>query len=415
MRNRRIFLPVLMLVLAGLACNLPGASVTQPTQNGPAPTATPANKPGEPTATSKAEEVPTVQPTVEPTATKEPPAVATATKEYITPNVVTFEYKGFTLEYPDGFFDKVTGKIAPVELNDPQGTGWTGPIPETYQIDFTGLPITNPSHPAQMLVFPIKEFQAVNAPAGDIAQKLDAILRANQLADKNLPFLPMWNAGQVFSGGGEILAFANGRGIRYLSCYAQALVPIDSSCVFYTFQGLSADGKYYLSVIFPIKLPVLDSAENKARFDAALSDGTKYAAYVKDMTALIASAKAEDFTPNLATLDKVVQSAVVAPTVALKSPDIPAIDCPGAMSTRLVKEQLIRVTFTDGTPLRLRQAASKTAKTLETIAEGGTMKIQGGPQCTDKGIWWQVKLTKSGNVGWVLEGENGVYYLEPAP
>ena len=107
--------------------------------------------------------------------------------------------------------------------------------------------------------------------------------------------------------------------------------------------------------------------------------------------------------------------AELAPTVALKSPTIPVIDCPGAMATRLKQGQLVRVTFTDGTPLRLRQAANKTSKTLGTIPEGGTMKIEGGPQCSEKGIWWQVKLTKAGTVGWVLEGENGSYFLEPAP
>lgn len=47
------------------------------------------------------------------------------------------------------------------------------------------------------------------------------------------------------------------------------------------------------------------------------------------------------------------------------------------------------------------------------IAEGTEMFLQEGPKCLDNGVWWRMQ-TNTGDVsGWVMEGEDGVYFIEP--
>jgi hypothetical protein len=329
--------------------------------------------------------------------------------------MLEFSYKGVKLSYKKGLFSNVTGQIAPLEENDPNTPGWPGSVPEHYQIDFEGYPLQDTFHKPQILLYPVKAYAAANPAAGDIAKALDDALRVDKLPGK-LPFLPMWNAAQVYVASPQILAFQSGRGARYLSCYAQAIVPVGNGCIFYTYQGLTADGNYYLSVVMPIRLDTLDLPEYKDKFDYATMDGPKYEAYLKEMLNVITAAKPEEFSPSMSELDALVKSVLVTPEVVLKGVEgTTAVNCPGALASRLRSNMHIRVTFTDGTPLRLRDGAGKTATVLLTIPEGGKMMVVDGPQCVNAGVWWKVKLDSGGQTGWVLEGEDNVYFIEPVP
>jgi hypothetical protein len=396
MRRHKLFLPFLMLVLAMLACNLPS-------QTGSGTTETPGVDATTPPATI---------------VTETPVAPTTPAVDNITPTtppvgLPNVDFNGLKFSYSVNVASGVKPQIAPLTENDPTGTGWIGPDPEHYQVDFSGYKLDNGSHTAQILLYAVKVYADSNAPAGDIAKKLDDMLRSNQTEDKNLPFLPMWNAGQVFHSQAKILPFQNGRGLRYLTCYAQALVPLDKGCLFYTYQALTADGKYYISATFPVDLKQLEGADFQKMFNDSMSDGTKYQAYLDKVSAVIGQAPANDFQPSLDDLDAVVKSIVATPTVELKGLTVKTLSCPGAMATRLKKDLHVRVTITDGTPLRLRSAAGKSAKVKELIKEGVTMVVTGEAVCQDGGIWWPVKVDTTKSSGWVLEGENGVYLVEP--
>ena len=406
MLKTRIVLPILALMLAALACNLPGRNFSTPT--------------------SDAAQLPTVAATPDivkatvnaATPTKENPgakATVTTAPKATQAEMVEFSYKGVKFSYQKGQFSDIQGQITPGEANDPTGSGWMGQIPQYYQIDFNSYPLKYIFHKPQILVFPIKTFASINPPSGDISKALDETLKAGTVGADRVPFLPMWNAGQVFHTNVGFYSFKNGQGLRYLSCYAQAIVPLDSVCLFYTYQGKTADGNYYISAIFPVQLAVLDTPAYKSKFETAAADGTKYDAYIKEVIPLIDQAKPGDFSPNLSDLDQVLMSLSVSPTETLKAPQAAALACPGSMASRLRSDMKVRVTFTDGTPLRLRDGAGKDTKTLNTIKEGGTMTIVGGPACVSAGVWWKVKLDGSSQMGWVLEGEKGVYFVEPAP
>ena len=72
-----------------------------------------------------------------------------------------------------------------------------------------------------------------------------------------------------------------------------------------------------------------------------------------------------------------------------------------------------RVTKTDGTPLRIRTQPNKETGTIITsLAEGLRMKIMEGPECNDGWVWWRVE-TENGINGWVAEGDQSIWFIEP--
>lgn len=81
---------------------------------------------------------------------------------------------------------------------------------------------------------------------------------------------------------------------------------------------------------------------------------------------------------------------------------------------RLTPGQRGRVTFTDGTPSRLRADHSTNAPVVTQMPEGTTFDITGPAYCVDNYRWWPLRLD-NGTVGWAAEGTASEAWLEPAP
>ncbi len=97
------------------------------------------------------------------------------------------------------------------------------------------------------------------------------------------------------------------------------------------------------------------------------------------------------------------------PDVVLTLPPA-AMACPGAPPLRLTVGQAARVTFTNGTPLRVRTTPG--GAVITQIPEGTVVQVIGGPQCQGQYAWWQIQLD-DGTQGWSAEGDMQDYYLEP--
>jgi hypothetical protein len=116
-----------------------------------------------------------------------------------------------------------------------------------------------------------------------------------------LPFLPYLNSAQVFCAKPEVIEFEGGSGIRYLTAYSQDLGPVLDWTVFYTFQGLTDDGQFYISAAFPVQTGVfpLEAPANSTPEELA-----------QQLTALEAKAD-DDFYPSLALLDELIKTLII--------------------------------------------------------------------------------------------------------
>lgn len=180
--------------------------------------------------------------------------------------------------------------------------------PEHIRLLFKGYPLYPQAfHEPQLIVFPAIDYAQINPAAPEQIDRLRALIADRTLPppEETLPFLPIWNAGQLFRSNARFLEFQNGAGIRYLAQYGQAANPINSRELFYTFQGLTHDGRFYISAILPVAHPSLPDPETVV-LDDAFYNG--YPVYLLDMAAKLGAQPDDSFSPALSLLDALIQS-----------------------------------------------------------------------------------------------------------
>ena len=115
----------------------------------------------------------------------------------------------------------------------------------------------------------------------------------------------------------EAINFQSGSGIRFLTDYAQYRATINNHDLFYLFEGLTRDSKYYVIVILPITAPILAETDKP---DAVIPAGGVSVpasgpteAYYSEITDKLNELTVTDFKPALADLDALVKSIIVKP------------------------------------------------------------------------------------------------------
>ncbi len=224
---------------------------------------------------------------------------------------VQAEYAGVSFSYPPTLAQGSEGSTVPAVTGD--GPAW-GIAPEYREIVLTGYVLTPTLQTPAVRVYPVAEFTALSPAAEAEVAALGKLLaeRPEQVSGQ-LPFLPPQNAMQQMHFGLRYVAFAGGSGIAYVTQYAQAPVALNNRDMFYTFQGLTADGKYYVSAIFPVSHPSLPASYLDLPAEQAEEIGTHWDTYIAKATADLASQDVTSFVPNLAELEGVVGSITILP------------------------------------------------------------------------------------------------------
>lgn len=106
------------------------------------------------------------------------------------------------------------------------------------------------------------------------------------------------------------LAFQNGQGFRFLEYEGTpTLEALENQSLNYVYQGISADNQYYLSVIFPVKMPFLNEAISQAATQAARSTTPLPQEYfLLPILQKLQAANETEFTPPLSALDEIIAS-----------------------------------------------------------------------------------------------------------
>jgi hypothetical protein len=116
----------------------------------------------------------------------------------------------------------------------------------------------------------------------------------------------VYAAGQSFRARSQYIDTDQVAGVAYITIYQEVQEPFLSDSSIWTFQGLSADGQYYISAIFNITNDVFP-AEIAPDFDPATFQA-EYGEYHAKYTAWVNEAGPEAFSPGLETLEALVQS-----------------------------------------------------------------------------------------------------------
>ncbi len=192
--------------------------------------------------------------------------------------------------------------------------------PEHTKFALDGYGLRGTFHAPYILVYPAQEYAAVNEGAGMSIARLQAILNgsAAPTAD-NLPAVPSFNAGQLFAAQIQLIQFHNGMGVRFLTVYGQYYATANNHDLFYQFQGLTDDGKYYIIAILPASHPLLAFDSNPETAPPAggipfpgYDNENAVVKYYNEVVSLLNSADPESFYPALLQLDALMRSIQIA-------------------------------------------------------------------------------------------------------
>jgi hypothetical protein len=187
--------------------------------------------------------------------------------------------------------------------------------PQYTKVILQGYPLTDKFFEPIIAVYPVSDYIALlpdHIPSR--VAELQNLIGGGTPTQTSYPFLPVFNAGQAFNLNGGLLSFNNGSGIRFLTEFAQYYVPVNNNDLFYTFQGLTADGFSWISVIMPINhamLPV-DADTFLAGIDQA-TFAASYETYVADMVTQLEAQTPASFSPSMDALDALITSIQVTP------------------------------------------------------------------------------------------------------
>ncbi|MDX9993530.1 MAG: hypothetical protein RBS68_15920 [Anaerolineales bacterium] len=291
---QRISLVLVCLLFATLACNF-GAAPT------PVPPAT------EPPPGPEIEPSPTLPATLE-----APTAVSGL--ERTCQNV--------RLIIPQGLATEIECRQAP-PLSGEEVAPWEA-TPGHLEIDLVGYSLADKFHSPRLYVFPAVDLVAVQPAAAESIGRLQAIL-ANpgvQPTSEQLPGVHFFNAAGVFKSNIALTNFQNGAGLRSLSVYAQYSAPANNYDLFYHFQGLTANGQYYLIAILPITHPGLQADPERDSlppagdfpvFPGFSATEAEITSYYLTVANLLDAAAPDSFSPSLADLDALIASIVITP------------------------------------------------------------------------------------------------------
>lgn len=211
-----------------------------------------------------------------------------------------------TFDYALSLFSQVQAEVVPAS-DLPEGF-FGIPAHQAYTLEDYG--VSGSYHEASISVFPAMAYASMNRVAAARVDLLEGLLDAPPAALESvetLPFLPTWNAAQVFRAQAKRLSFQDGNGIRYLALYAQDTIPVVNHFLFYTYQGLTADGAYYVSAILPVRSDMLEDDLQGSEFTCCGPE-EEYEAYLAEMRQMLNGLEADAFEPSLAELDTLLQS-----------------------------------------------------------------------------------------------------------
>jgi hypothetical protein len=234
----------------------------------------------------------------------------------------TTTYAPLTVTIPQGIASGASGVNFP--RVDGDDAAWWQKTPGHLQVSLADYYVLQgKAHQPAIYVYPASGYAELVPAAFESIHRLQNYLYApeNVPALDQLPGVPFFNAQILFAAHIQPLSFQNGKGIRYLSEYAQFPASANNADLFYNFIGVTSDGEHYLVAIFPLTSPVLaETADAGAPLPTGgipyphMTDSSaNMDAYYIAITDLLNAQRPERFTPTLGELDQLIQSIQVAP------------------------------------------------------------------------------------------------------
>jgi hypothetical protein len=223
-------------------------------------------------------------------------------------------YENVSFVIPSGMASGAnTETMTSVDTNS--GAPWEI-APTHLRFTFMGYQLQGKFHEPAIYVYPADEYARANSIASEQIERLKKALAGSPLLKETLPNVPFFNAGHLIAADIQLTKFQNGNGVRELTQYDQYPAPINNHELFYHFEGLTNDGKYYIIAILPITAPIL--AEDEKPESSVPAGGVPIPTsvgpndtYYFSITEKLNSLPPDSFVPSITMLDALIQSILV--------------------------------------------------------------------------------------------------------
>ena len=184
--------------------------------------------------------------------------------------------------------------------------------PAHTELTIQTSPLAHTQFPPQVRIYPVNRFSEL---LPDVLPRrvsdLERLISSGTWSSGELPFLPPLPMRQSFFSHETVISFNGGQGVRFITDYNESSHPISNRTIFYTFQGLTDDGMYWVAVTLPISSRILPEdvdfppPPEGYTVESWFQNYSSYASEVKD--ALDAQAPGS-FSPTINILDSLVNS-----------------------------------------------------------------------------------------------------------
>ncbi|MBI5352685.1 MAG: hypothetical protein HZB50_08630 [Chloroflexi bacterium] len=248
------------------------------------------------------------------------PTLVPPTLEPTVQSGIPVSFQNVSFVIPNGLASGAAGTVV-AAVTEENGAPWDA-APEHIQFTLNGYMSTGKFSAITINVYPAQGYSDSYPGATNSIHELQAILASPsaQLTNDALPNVPYFNAAQMFAAQTQRINFASGSGVRMVTQYGQAVGSVTNNGVFYHFQGLTGDGKYYVVVVLPVGSPLLVSGEGENEPVPAggvpfpgytTLDPKDYEAYFQAVTDVLNASSPESFQPSLSQLDELIQSITI--------------------------------------------------------------------------------------------------------
>ena len=241
------------------------------------------------------------------------------------------EYQGTSFKYDKSLASNVKAQTIEASLASAREAAPYDTIyPRHLAFELVG---TYTAQPASFIkpdirIYSIRDYERAFAADPKAAREVTAtinrmrqILRTRSLPLKgDVPSLPIPDGYYAFRAHAAFLRFANGTGVVFLTQGQQDEMPVNNQNLSYEFQGITDDGRFYVTAEFPVAAPFLAYDRDKANYGGAVKEAAcyqcadhhrfmrEYRTYVSKVQKQLETLRAEEFQPSLKSFDELVKS-----------------------------------------------------------------------------------------------------------